>query len=99
LVKATFYFNIWILKLLPKASKFPPFGDNSTSPTGTAPPGTAPAGVIASGITDNDIDRTDVDIDFYELNKLNIGKPNFTENEKIIVRYKFKYFKKNNKKN
>jgi hypothetical protein len=69
-----------------------------TAPTGTAPIGTAPAGVIASGITDNGIGKTDIGTDPYKLNKLNIGKPGFIKDREIIIGYKFKYFRKGNKK-
>jgi hypothetical protein len=104
LVEASSYPSTWILKPLPEAPKPPPSGGNGTGPTGTgptgtAPTGTAPAGVIAGDIIDNGIGRTDVSIDLYKLNKLNTGKPGFTKDGEIIIEYKFKYFKKNNKKN
>jgi len=89
------------LKPLPKALKPPPSRGNGTRPTGTtstAPTSTAPAGVIASSITDNGTGRTDISTDPYKLNKLNIRKPGFTKDREIIIRHKFKYFKKSNKK-
>jgi hypothetical protein len=36
--------------------------------------------------------------DPYELNKLNAGKLGFTENREMIIGYKFKYFRKDDKK-
>jgi hypothetical protein len=66
--------------------------------TNTTPIGTALTGIIASSIINNSIGRTDISIDPYKLNKLNIGKPGFTENGEIIIGYKFKYFRKGNKK-
>jgi hypothetical protein len=89
------------LKPLPKAPKPLLFGGNSTkliSITSTAPIGIAPAGVIAGGIIDNGIGRTDISINLYKLNKLNIGKPGFTKDREMIIGYKFKYFKKGDKK-
>jgi hypothetical protein len=94
------------LKPLPKAPKPPPsrgngtgpMGITSTAPTGTAPIGTAPAGVIASGIIDNGTGRTDIGTDPYKLNKLNIGKPGFIKDREMIIGYKFKYFRKGDKK-
>ena len=101
LVEASSYPSTQILKPLPKAPKPLPSGENGTGPIntiGTASTGTAPAGVIAGDIIDNGIGRTDIGIDPYKLNKLNIGKPGFTNNREIIIEYKFKYFKKGNKK-
>ena len=103
LVKASFYLSTWILKLLLKVLKPPLFGSNSTSltsitPLSTAPPSIAPASVIATSIANNGTSKTDVSINPYKLNKLNAGKPGFTKDRKIIIRYKFKYFKKGNKK-
>jgi hypothetical protein len=69
-----------------------------TAPTGTAPTGTAPASVIAGGIIDNGTGRTDIGTDPYELNKLNAGKPGFTEDGEMIMGHKFKYFRKGDKK-
>jgi hypothetical protein len=69
-----------------------------TAPTGTAPTGTAPAGVAAGGIADDGTGRTDVGTDPYELNKLNTGKPGFTEDGEMIIGHKFKYFRKGDKK-
>jgi hypothetical protein len=69
-----------------------------TAPTGTTPIGTASAGIIASSIIDNSIGRTDISTDPYKLNKLNTGKPGFIKDRKIIIGYKFKYFRKSNKK-
>jgi hypothetical protein len=66
--------------------------------TSTTPIGTTPAGVIASGIIDNSIGRTNISIDPYKLNKLNARKPGFTKDREIIIGYKFKYFRKGNKK-
>jgi hypothetical protein len=86
------------LKLLPKALKPPLSRGNSTSPTSTTLISTTPARIIASSIINNSIGRTNVSIDSYELNKLNIGKPGFTKNREIIIGYKFKYFRKSNKK-
>jgi hypothetical protein len=100
------------LKLLPETLKpllsggnnTRPIGTTSTTPTGTAPigtapTGTAPAGIITSSITDNNTSRTNISMDPYKLNKLNAGKPGFTKDKEIIIRHKFKYFRKNNKKN
>ncbi|CAL3963697.1 unnamed protein product [Diplocarpon coronariae] len=89
LVEANSYPSTWILKPLPEAPKPPPSGGNGTAPTGTAP-----AGVIAGGITDNGTGRTDIGMDPYELNKLNAGKPGFTEDGEMIMGHKFKYFRK-----
>jgi hypothetical protein len=94
------------LKSLPEAPKPPPSRGNGTgptgitgtAPTGTAPTGTTPAGVIAGGIIDNGIGRTDIGTDPYKLNKLNTGKPGFTEDGEMIMGYKFKYFRKGDKK-
>jgi hypothetical protein len=103
LVEASSYSSTWILKPLPKVLKPPLSGGNSTSPTSTSPTSTAPigttsAGIIASSIIDNSTDRTDVSTDPYKLNKLNTGKPGFTKDGEIIIGYKFKYFRKGNKK-
>jgi hypothetical protein len=59
---------------------------------------TAPAGIIASSITNNGTSKTDISINPYKLNKLNARKPGFTKDREIIIRYKFKYFRKGNKK-
>jgi hypothetical protein len=99
LVEASSYPSTWILKPLPEAPKPLPSGGNGTGPTGvtgTAPTGTAPAGVIAGGITNNG--RTEVGTDPYELNKINAGKPGFTEDGEMIMGHKFKYFRKGDKK-
>jgi hypothetical protein len=108
LVEASSYPSTWILKPLPEAPKPSPSGGNGTSPTGTAttgtvttgtaPTGTAPAGVTAGGITNNGTGRTDIGTDPYELNKLNAGKPGFTEDGEMIMGHKFKYFRKGDKK-
>jgi hypothetical protein len=84
--------------LKPPLSRGNSISPMSTAPTSAAPIGPAPAGVIASGIINNGINRTDVSIDPYELNKLNTGKPGFTKNREMIIGYKFKYFRKGNKK-
>ncbi|MCJ1360343.1 MAG: hypothetical protein MMC33_010348 [Icmadophila ericetorum] len=97
LVEASSYPSTWILKPLPEAPKPSPSGGNGTSPTGTATTGTAPADVTAGGITDNGTGRTDIGTDPCELNKLNAGKPGFTEDGEMIMGHKFKYFKKGNK--
>jgi hypothetical protein len=100
LVEASSYPSTWILKPLPEAPKPPPSGGNGTGPTGatgTAPTGTAPAGVIAGGIADYGTGRTDVGTDPYELNKLNAGKPGFTEDGEMIMGHKFKYSQTGNK--
>jgi len=86
------------LKPLLKALKPPPSRGNSTSLTGTAPIGTALAGVVISGIIDNGISGTDISISLYELNKLNIRKPGFIKDREMIIGYKFKYFRKGDKK-
>jgi hypothetical protein len=44
------------------------------------------------------IGRTNISINPYKLNKLNIGKPGFTKDREIIMGYKFKYFRKGDKK-
>jgi hypothetical protein len=111
LVEASSYPSTWILKPLPEAPKPSPSGGNGTgptgttgtaptgtTPTGTAPTGTAPASVIAGGIIDNGTGRTDIGTDPYELNKLNAGKPGFTEDGEMIMGHKFKYFRKGDKK-
>ena len=101
LVEASSYPSTWILKPLPKALKPLLSGGNGTRPTGTTsttPIGTAPTSIIASSITDNGIGRTDIGTDPYELNKLNIGKPGFTKDREMIIGYKFKYFRKGDKK-
>jgi hypothetical protein len=87
------------LKPLPEASKPPPSEDDGINSTNTAPTGTASADIAADGITDNGTDRTEINTDPYELNKLNTGKPGFTKKGKMIMKHKFKYFRKNNKKN
>ena len=77
------------------------FRGNSTRlivTTSTAFISTTPASIIASSITDNSTSRTDISIDPYKLNKLNARKPGFTKDKEIIIRYKFKYFRKGNKK-
>jgi hypothetical protein len=79
---------------LPKVLKPPLSRSNSTSSIGTSFIGTASAGLIIN----NGIDRIDIGIDPYKLNKLNMGKPGFIKDREIIIRYKFKYFKKSNKK-
>jgi hypothetical protein len=56
------------------------------------------ASIITNNIINNDISKTDVNINLYELNKLNTRKPSFTEDKEMIIRYKFKYFKKDDKK-
>jgi hypothetical protein len=94
------------LKLLPKALKpllsrgnsTRPISTTSTTPIGTTPISTTLAGIITSSIIDNGIGRTNISIDPYKLNKLNIGKPGFTKDREIIIGYKFKYFRKGNKK-
>jgi hypothetical protein len=103
LVKASSYPSTWILKPLLEAPKPLPFGSNGIGLTSivlldTAPINTAPASIITSNIIDNGISKTDINIDPYKLNKLNAGKPGFIEDGKMIIRYKFKYFKKGNKK-
>ncbi|KFY03277.1 hypothetical protein V490_00233 [Pseudogymnoascus sp. VKM F-3557] len=103
LVEASSYPSTWILKPLYEAPKPPPSGGNNTgpagtAPTGTAPTGTAPASVAAGGITDNGTGKTDVGKDPYELNKLNAGKPGFTEDGEMIMGHKYKYFRKGDKK-
>jgi hypothetical protein len=98
LVEASSYPSTWILKPLPKAPKPPPFGGNSTSLTSTAPTSIALAGVAVGGIIDNSISKTDISINPYKLNKLNAGKPGFTKDEEMIIGYKFKYFRKGDKK-
>jgi len=75
-----------------------PTGTTSTTPTSIASTSTTPAGVIASSITNNGIGRTDISTDPYKLNKLNTGKPGFTKDREIIIRHKFKYFRKSDKK-
>jgi hypothetical protein len=95
--------STWILKPLPEALKPPLSGGNGTgpmgtAPTGTAPTGTAPAGVTAGGIADNGKGRTDIGTDPYKLNKPNAGKLGFTKDGDIIMGYKFKYFRKGDKK-
>lgn len=37
-------------------------------------------------------------MDPYALNRVNVGKPGFTEDREKIIAHKFKYFKKGNKK-
>jgi hypothetical protein len=59
---------------------------------------TAPAGIIANSITNNGTSKTDISINPYKLNKLNARKPGFTKDKEIIIRYKFKYFRKGDKK-
>jgi len=86
------------LKPLLKALKPPPSRGNGTGLTGTAPTGTAPAGITASSIIDGGTNRTDVSTDPYELNKLNTGKPGFIKDGEMIIGYKFKYFRKGDKK-
>ena len=96
------------MKLLPEVLKLLLSGDNSTiltgnalistAPTGTAPISTAPADVTVNSIIDNSTGKGEISSDPYKLNKLNIGKPGFTEDREIIIRYKFKYFRKSNKK-
>jgi hypothetical protein len=81
---------------------------SGTTPAGIAPAGTAltkttligtaPASVAVSSITDNGISRTDISINPYKLNKLNARKPGFIKDREIIMRHKFKYFRKANKK-
>ena len=98
LVDASSYPSTWILKPLPEAPKPPPSGGDGTAPTGSAPTGTAPAGVAVGGITDNGTGRGEIGTDPYELNKLNAGKPGFTEDGEMIMGHKFKYFRKGDKK-
>jgi len=103
LVEASSYPSTWILKPLPEALKPPPSRDNNTGLTGTALINTAfistaPAGVTAGGIINDGINRTDVSTDPYKLNKLSAGKPGFIKNGEMIIRHKFKYFKKGDKK-
>ena len=84
-----------------KAPKPLLFGGNSTrltSTTSTTLTSTTLAGIIANSITDNGISKTDISIDPYKLNKLNARKPGFIKDREIIIRYKFKYFRKGNKK-
>ena len=56
------------------------------------------ASVIVSNIIDNSTSKTDISINFYKPNKLNAKKLSFIKDKEIIIRYKFKYFKKGNKK-
>jgi hypothetical protein len=39
-----------------------------------------------------------LNVDPYALNKVNVGKPSFTKDREKIIAYKFKYFKKGDKK-
>jgi deoxycytidylate deaminase len=84
-----------------KALKPLAFKGNSTRLTGTTSTtliSTTPASVIASGIINNGISKTDIKADPYKLNKLNARKPGFIKDGEIIIGYKFKYFRKGNKK-
>jgi hypothetical protein len=78
--------------------KPPPFKGNSISFITTTLTSTTPASVTTNSIANNSISKTNVNINPYKLNKLNPGKPGFIKNKKIIIRYKFKYFEKGNKK-
>jgi hypothetical protein len=101
LIKASSYPSTWISKPLPKTPKPPPPRGDGTSYTGTSPTGTAPAGVAAGGITDNGIGRTDISTEPYELSKLNARKLGFAKDREminLIIGYKFKYFRKGDKK-
>jgi len=40
-----------------------------------------------------------MNINSYELNKLNARKSDFIEDKEIIIKYKFKFFRKSDKKN
>jgi hypothetical protein len=97
LVNASSYPSTWILKPLPEVLK--PLA-SGTTPTSTAPAGTNPATTvsIASSIITNGTGSAEISTDPYELNKLNTGKPGFTKDGEIIIRHKFKYFRKGNKK-
>jgi ATP/ADP translocase len=53
--------------------------------------------IIASDIINNSINSAEININSYKLNKLNIRKLGFIKDREIIIRYKFKYFKKDNK--
>ncbi|KAM3068372.1 hypothetical protein ACMFMG_009511 [Clarireedia jacksonii] len=46
----------------------------------------------------NGTGSAEISTDPYELNKLNAGKPGFTEDGEIIMGHKFKYFRKGDKK-
>lgn len=54
--------------------------------------------IIINNIINNGINIIDININFYKLNKLNVKKPDFIKDKKIIIKYKFKYFKKDDKK-
>lgn len=103
LVKVSSYLSTQILKPLFKALKLLPFRGNNTSPIGTAListalTNTAPTSIVASSITNNSIGKTNISKDPYKLNKLNARKLGFTKDREIIIGYKYKYFKKGNKK-
>jgi hypothetical protein len=66
--------------------------------TSTALTSTAPASIAVNGIINNNISKGEISTDPYELNKLNARKPSFIKDKEMIIRYKFKYFKKGNKK-
>jgi hypothetical protein len=59
---------------------------------------TTPISIIINNIINNNINRTNININPYKLNKLNIRKLGFIKDKEIIIRHKFKYFKKGNKK-
>jgi hypothetical protein len=106
LVEESFYPSTWILKPLLKAPK-PPLSKGtsltsttltSTTLTSTTLTSTTLAGVIASSITNNSINKTNISTSPYKLNKLNARKSSFIKDKEIIIGYKFKYFRKGNKK-
>ena len=94
------------MKPLPKAPKPLSSGGNGTgstgttgtAPTSTASTGTAPAGITVGSITDNDIDKGKISTNSYKLNKLNTEKLDFTKDREMIIKHKFKYFRKSDKK-
>jgi hypothetical protein len=86
-----------------KALKSPLFKGNSTglistALTNTAPTSTTLAGILISNIINDGINKTDVNTDPYKLNKLNTGKLGFIKDKEMIIRHKFKYFRKGDKK-
>jgi hypothetical protein len=76
-----------------EALKPPPFKGDSTALISTAS-----TNVIVSGIIDNSTNKDEISADPYKLNKLNIRKPGFIKDREMIIEYKFKYFKKSDKK-
>lgn len=98
LINTNSYPSTWILKLLLEIPKPSPSGNDNTTSISTTPTNTTSISTIPASIIDNSINKGEIGIDSYKLNKLNIGKPGFIENKEMIIRYKFKYFRKNDKK-